>query len=98
MADPRHRSQTRWCLALGLAASLVAPALLGSGCGFFHDKSKLQESKRVSSCRSDARKACRARAKQDESLDVDECVSERAWQCALGEPEATAEPPNDQAD
>ena len=70
-----------------------------SGCGFFHDKTELKESRRVSNCRSDARRACRKLAKEDESVDVDECVSDRAWRCALGEPEPSeATDPSDSAD
>jgi hypothetical protein len=91
MADQQCLPHPRAYRALALAASLAAATLLATGCGIFHDKTELEESKRVSDCRSDARRACRKLAKQDEALDVDECASDRAWRCALGQPEP-AEP------
>ena len=60
-----------------------------TGCGLFSDRSELHESKRVSECRWEARRACHKLAKQDESLDVEECISDHAWRCALDEADAS---------
>jgi hypothetical protein len=73
-----------------LAAALVLT--FATGCGVFwgrpehSSREKLRESKRVSDCRWDARRECGLRARQDESLDVDSCVSEASWRCALDTP------------
>ena len=77
-------------IAIAAALSLALPVAVG--CGLFRDHKELRESRRVAHCRWDAKHGCRKLAKEDPSLDVEECVSERAWQCALDEP-GTAEKP-----
>ena len=93
---PYPSSETRSGLRATLAkALLVACALsLSTGC-FYYDRSgrraELRETKRLSECRWAARRSCGKLAKTDESLDVDACVSERAWQCSLVAPDASEE-------
>ena len=89
---PKLPRETGSRFRAALAAALLASFALGgvSGCGLFPDPD-LRESKRISDCRWNARLACRRLARETESLDVDECVSERAWSCAIGDAKESGE-------
>ena len=95
MLNTASDRRSHWRALLGRVLVPVLVLTLSMGCGLFCDRSELRESKRVAECRQDARRACHRLAKEDESIDVDECVSERSWQCALGNPETPETATND---
>ena len=86
-ARPRRSPSPLLCLSL--VASLALSAGFGLACGLYGNHTELRESKRMSDCRLRARRACRRLAKQDPSIEIEACTSDRSWQCALDNSDAS---------
>ena len=95
---PKHPREKGSLLPASLAGVMLISCALGglTGCMLFPDP-ELRQLRQVSDCRWNARRACHQLAKETETqdLDIDECVSDRAWSCSIGDAEDSDSPPAD---